>query len=229
MKSKLLLLHGALGSKDQFTSISEKLTPEFEIFDLNFSGHGSNPVEVDFSIDQFVQEVMFFLELHNLSSIHIFGYSMGGYVALKLAQLHHDRVDKIMTLATKFEWTKESADKEIKMLSPDLIEEKIPRFAEELKMRHLPNDWKLMMRKTSKMMAGLGNGEAMQPWEFASIKNHSLIAVGQEDKMVSIKESQAIADLLQDAALMVIPGFKHPIETMDVDTLSSIIINFFIP
>ena len=54
---------------------------------------------------------------------------MGGYVALQLANKHPKYVQKIITLGTKFAWDKETAAKEVKMLNPEKIEEKIPAFA----------------------------------------------------------------------------------------------------
>ena len=40
MTQKLLLLHGALGSKEQFTALNEQLSSEFEVHTLDFEGHG---------------------------------------------------------------------------------------------------------------------------------------------------------------------------------------------
>jgi pimeloyl-ACP methyl ester carboxylesterase len=227
MKPKLLLLHGALGTKDQFTELKQKLIASFDVYDFNFSGHGSNTVETDFSIEKFMEDSLFFLDEYNLDKVNIFGYSMGGYVALKLAKEHPHCVNKIMTLGTKFHWNKESAEKEIKMLIPEIIEEKIPKFSEDLRQRHQPNDWKSIMRKTAAMMTSLGNGKAMKPSDFAGIEQQVLICVGAEDKMVTIGESQAVSDLLQNADLMIIPGFKHPIEMNDVEILSSLIETYF--
>ncbi len=227
MKPKLLLLHGALGSRDQFVELKQRLISQFEIYDFNFSGHGSNTRDAEFSIDLFVEDVLFFLEGNNLESINLFGYSMGGYVALKLAKEYPGYVNKIMTLGTKIHWNKESAEKEVNMLIPEIIEEKIPKFAEDLRQRHFPNDWKSIIRKTAAMMTSLGNGKAMKPSDFAAIVQQVLICVGAEDKMVTIRESQAVADLLRNGDLMIIPGFKHPIETNDVEILSTLIHNYF--
>ncbi|MGB4850326.1 MAG: alpha/beta hydrolase [Saprospiraceae bacterium] len=227
MKPKLLLLHGALGSKDLFADVKHMLIPQFDVYDFNFSGHGSNTTETDFSIEKFMEDTLFFMDQHDLYTADIFGYSMGGYVALKLAKEHPGCVNKIMTLGTKFHWNKESAEKEVKMLIPEIIEEKIPKFAENLRQRHHPNDWKSILRKTAAMMNSLGNGKAMKPSDFASIAQQVLICVGAEDNMVTIGESLAISDLLQNADLMVIPGFKHPIEMNDQKILSALILNYF--
>ncbi len=81
---------------------------------------------------------------------------MGGYVGLNLAKEYPELVGRIVTLGTKFAWTKEVAEKEIKMLNPEKIAEKIPAFADRLKSIHTNNNWKEVVRKTARMMYGLG-------------------------------------------------------------------------
>src|SRR5689334_9363840 len=98
MKKTLLLLHGALGSEEQFSGLKQSLENNFRVFSLNFSGHGGRILPGKFSIDLFVNDVLEFIRMHSFERINIFGYSMGGYVALKLASHHPDSIERIMTL-----------------------------------------------------------------------------------------------------------------------------------
>ncbi len=227
MKIKVVLLHGAMGSIQQWVALTEKLMPQIEVYSFNFSGHGSNTAEHEYSIDRFVSDTLDFLDRHQLDIVNFFGYSMGGYVALAFAKQYPERVNKIMTLGTKFNWTSESAAHEVSRMNPEIIETKIPQFAKELQERHRPNDWKMIMKKTATMMTELGNGKAIKPEDFETIQQQVLICVGSEDKMVTIEESQGVADRLKNGELMVIPGFKHPIETNNTDVLVKLNINFF--
>ena len=226
-KKPLLLLHGALGSVDQFAEIQNLLSTDFDLLTLNFSGHGGNPIDQDFTINLFVKDILNFLEEKQMDAIDVFGYSMGGYVALKLASENPGLLNKIMTLGTKFNWTKESADKEVKMLNPDVIEEKFPKFANSLKKIHHPEDWKKAMHSTASMMLNLGNGAALKKDDFEKIKNQILICIGSEGNMVSREESQTIVNHLQNGQLKIIEGFKHPIESVDKKKLSDLMIEYF--
>ncbi|NRA47992.1 MAG: alpha/beta hydrolase, partial [Phaeodactylibacter sp.] len=125
-KLPLLLLHGALGSKAQFSALKAKLNIDFEVFDFDFQGHGGRTVESPFTMDLFTDNVLSFLDDNDLGKVHIFGYSMGGYVTLNTALKLPGRISKITTLGTKFDWSLESAEKEIKMLNPEKVEEKVP-------------------------------------------------------------------------------------------------------
>lgn len=227
-KIPLLLLHGALGSKDQFVELKKFLTPEFEVFDFNFSGHGGKSFGAGtFSIDGFTDEVLEFLETQNIGKTSIFGYSMGGYVALNLALKHPELVDKIFTLGTKMEWNPEISAKEIKMLNPEVIETKIPHFAAALRKRHAPNDWKEVLYKTAQMMTALGNGQAIPLDGFSTIKHKSVIGLGALDNMVTQEESATVAAVLPNGKLEIFDGFKHPIEQTDPKVLAEKILLFF--
>jgi pimeloyl-ACP methyl ester carboxylesterase len=215
----LVLLHGALGAKEQFIALAEKLKNHLEVYTLNFEGHGGRSSERDFSLDHFMENLNDYIEGHHLHKPSIFGYSMGGYVALKFAIKYPDKVNRIMTLGTKFDWSPESAAKEIKMLNPDVIEEKVPQFAAQLKERHAPLDWKEVLYKTAAMMLALGNGEAHKPIDFKTVGCPVLITVGNADNMVSIQESQQIAQAIPKSTFEVFEGFKHPIEQVNVQVL----------
>ncbi len=225
MKS-LLLLHGALGSKEQFTALHDHLSSMYNIVDINFSGHGGNIFTNQFSIRSFAEETLSLLDQNSIQSIDVFGYSMGGYVALRLAHDHPGRLDRIMTLGTKFEWTPESAQKELKLLNPEVIENKVPKFADTLSRRHQPNDWKVLMHKTAVMMHSLGKGEAMEKQDFRKIQNPVMISVGSEDNMVTNEESKKVVEWLPNGAFLEIPNFKHPIEAVDVAVLAEEIKKF---
>jgi len=227
-KQKLLVLHGALGSQAQLKPLKNALEDSFEVHTLNFTGHGGrNFGEADFSIDQFTKDVLDYLDEKDVDKINVFGYSMGGYVALNLAEKFPDRVAKIFTLATKFAWSIESASKEVKMLNPNLMEEKVPAFAAILKERHAPLDWKLHLNKTAEMMLALGNGLGLSTEDFGTISNEVLITVGSKDRMVSQEESEIVANVLPNGDFEVLEGFKHPIEQVDLKVLSEKIKSFF--
>ena len=227
MKENLILLHGALGSKEQLVELQALLADSFNVYLLDFSGHGGLEHEGAFSIDLFVKDTIQLMDRHQLPVAHIFGYSMGGYVALQLAHDHPGRAVKIITLGTKYSWNPEAAAKEVRMMNPDVIEQKIPAFAATLKARHQPSNWKNIMNRTAEMMTELGGGKAMIETDFASIENEILVCIGTDDHMVSIEESERTAKQLKNGRLKIIEGFKHPLEAVDKNMLASICNEFF--
>lgn len=223
----LLILHGAIGSKSQFSSIASLLDNQFDIHLLNFSGHGGEAFKENFNIPQFADDVLAYLKQNKIESIDIFGYSMGGYVALYLAKNHPKKVGKIITLGTKLSWTPDIAVKETKMLDAEKIEEKIPAFAAILKDRHNPNNWKTVLEKTANMMIAMGNNNVLKDEDFKLIKHTTKMLLADNDEMVSNLETNHVAQLLPHATFELLPNSKHPIEKVDIDALSKIIRAFY--
>lgn len=223
----LLLVHGAIGASAQFRALKDALANQYKIHTLDFSGHGGKPMNDSFSIEKFADEVLDYLNQNQIGRIHIFGYSMGGYVALYLAKKHPERVASIFTLATKFKWTPEIAQREIKMLNADKIAEKIPAFASELQTRHTATDWRIVLSKTAQMMIGLGNKNPLAIDDFKAILNPVRIAIGDKDMMVTLEETIVVYRELPNATLVVFPDTQHPIEKVNVERLVLELQSFF--
>jgi pimeloyl-ACP methyl ester carboxylesterase len=158
-KYPILLLHGALGASPQLSVIQEQLELlGRSVTSFEFSGHGKSPLNKDFSIAGFASELIGFIdETKHKGKYVVLGYSMGGYIALYAALQVPGLFKGIITLATKFNWTPENAQHEVRMLDPSKIEEKIPAFAQVLDKRHVVIHWKQNMLLTANMMIELGN------------------------------------------------------------------------
>ena len=81
---------------------------------------------------------------------------MDGYAALYLTRHYPEKIEKIFTPATKFDWNEENALAESKMPDPQKIKDKVPEFGEGLKIRHAPQNQEEILRKNAEMMINLG-------------------------------------------------------------------------
>ncbi|MBI1306537.1 MAG: alpha/beta fold hydrolase [Bacteroidetes bacterium] len=218
----LLLLHGALGNADQFQPLNGLITDR-QVLTMTFPGHSGKAHHGALNFEIFVDAIQSYLDKRDIEVCDVFGFSMGGYAALKSAIRFPDRFRKIATLGTKFNWTPESAAKEVAMLNPDKILEKVPAFAETLEERHGEN-WKQLMQQTAGMMTALGNGQAMKESDLSEVYNRVVIGRGSEDKMVSEEESRWAAQNLWDGSYVELPGVEHPFEKMNFDVLAEFIL-----
>lgn len=224
----VLLLHGAIGAKDQLQPLSNVLSENYKVHLFNFSGHGGKEMKQEFSIRAFADEVLEWLTENQIDRISIFGYSMGGYVAMYLAANFPDVVEKIMTLGTKYQWDEDIAAKEVKMLNADVIELKVPKFAAELHQRHDPGNWKEVLTKTADMLLAMGKQPPLQAEDFAKIKAPVLLLLGDRDKMVTLAETVVVYQQISVAQLGVLPDTSHPIEAVDVESLQLFITKFLL-
>jgi pimeloyl-ACP methyl ester carboxylesterase len=224
---QLLLLHGAVGASSQLADLAESLGDRYRVYTHDFTGHGGRPFpDSPFSMDLFVADVLEFMDHERLDNVSIFGYSMGGYVAMCLAKRYPQRVKKIITLATKYHWDEAIAAREIQMLDPVKIEQKVPAFAAALAERHAPNDWKQVLKHTSGMMVGMGADNPLKMDDYPVISTPSLIMLGDQDKMVSLDETVAVYKALPKAQLSILPGTPHPLEHVDVHLLHHMVDRF---
>jgi len=222
------MLHGAIGSSVQLEPLAEKLKNDFDIYLLNFTGHGGKPLPEDpFSIEMFADDVTYFIKKNKLEGINVYGYSMGGYVALYIARHYPEFINKIFTTATKFNWNEESSIKESVLLNAERIQEKIPKFAEQLSIRHSPEDWRIVLKKTADMMISLGKNKTLKDEDYQFIENEVLVSAGDRDSMVSIEETVEAYRKLKNGKLLILPGTQHPIEKVDTERLSGEIKMFF--
>lgn len=224
----VLLLHGALGSANQLTMLYEALSQRgFTVYTMDFSGHGGKPFQSTFGIKTFANDVLPLLEENQIKRINVFGYSMGGYVALWMALQYPNLINKIITLGTKFDWNKTEAKKEVRKLDPDKILEKVPAFARLMQTRHQPNDWKSLIRKTSAMMVELGESPLLIPHNMKMIYSEVLVTLGDNDDMADRKYSTEVSGFIPKGKFMLLENTPHPIEKVDTVRLTGILENFF--
>ena len=222
----LLLLHGALGTSTLFDPLVKALDKRFNVHRFNFSGHGDQPMnDAGFGIEFFAQELAQYMADHGLKQVPVFGYSMGGYVALYLESAKPGIFSQIVTLGTKFDWNPVAALHETSRMVPEAIEAKVPKFAAVLGARH--KDWKGLMKATADMMIGLGNQPLLNEQTLAEIGTSTTIMWGEQDNMVSKEESELSAQSLANGGFKVLPNCPHPIEKVDATTLSEVLITLF--
>jgi pimeloyl-ACP methyl ester carboxylesterase len=228
MSGKLILLHGAIGASAQLVPFQKLLRKPFKPLVFDFPGHGGKRFpKAKFSIPFFAESTLKMMDKKKIAVGDFFGYSMGGYVALYLARHYPERVGKVMTLATKFSWDPETAQREVKMLDPEKITEKVPAFAKELEELHAPADWKEVLRRTAGMMLALGNDPVLTADDFSQIEKPVLLCLGDRDKMVSLQETISVYRSLPRAQLAVLPETPHPFAQVDLQKLLPVTRQFF--
>ncbi|MBA2610590.1 MAG: alpha/beta hydrolase [Bacteroidetes bacterium] len=222
----IILTHGALGSKEDLENLKLALVnKEFNVLSFSFSGHGGNNFENDFGIHQFSIELENFILSNELVQPSVIGYSMGGYVALYLASRRAGIIHKIITLATKFNWCKETVEKETRILDPEIMLQKIPAFAKTLQVKH-GNNWKELLAKTSQMMWDIHKQDYLNPEVLKSIQNKALVGLGDKDQMVSLEETVTVFKNLPNANMYMLPGTKHSVESLNPVVFEALIHDF---
>ena len=90
----ILFLHGFAESREVWTDFTRPLPAGYRLLAPNLLGHGTNLAAVpDFSMEAQARYVVQYLEEKNVAGpVLVVGHSMGGYVALALAERYPDRL-----------------------------------------------------------------------------------------------------------------------------------------
>ncbi len=92
----VVILHGLLGSLDNWVSISKILSNNFKIIILDLPNHGKSSHTTMFSYKKMAEGLHLFCEKNLFNNISIIGHSMGGKVGIKYADLYPDNLDKMI-------------------------------------------------------------------------------------------------------------------------------------
>jgi len=102
--SPMVILHGFLGMGDNWKSLANKFSEKYQVHVVDQRNHGRSFHDDDFSYELLVEDLLYYLDYHQLERVHILGHSMGGKTAMLFAVEHPERVMKLMVadIAPKF-------------------------------------------------------------------------------------------------------------------------------
>jgi len=81
----LFILHGLLGSMDNWRTQAKRLSQFRPVYTLDLRNHGSSPHIKGMSYREMYEDVIKVAKHEKLESFHLLGHSMGGKVAMQLA------------------------------------------------------------------------------------------------------------------------------------------------
>ena len=97
----ILILHGFLGSGDNWISVARKLNPiGFTIHLIDQRNHGRSFHSEKFDYDLMCEDLFNYIKYHNINNIILIGHSMGGKTAMNFSLIHPKLVSKLIVLDT---------------------------------------------------------------------------------------------------------------------------------
>lgn len=224
----IILIHGALGALDQLEPLAGALASRARIHRVELQGHGATPGPSSYTTGGFVANVRDFMTGQEIARASIFGYSMGGYVALTMANEFPELVAAVATLGTKLAWNPDVAIRETSRLNAPTIRAKVPRFAEALEKRHAGGGgWEAVLQKTAAYMTSLGGSPEINATALAKISQPTRLMVGDRDAVVTVEETRDAARALPNGQFAVLPNTVHPFEQVRLPLLVSHLTDFF--
>lgn len=206
---QLILIHGAVGNKTELQKIGDQLAYNYNVIYYEIPGHGERLQSLsDFNLETITSDFLKFLNENGPS--FVFGFSLGGYLALSAVQQDSSNIKGIVTLGTKFNWNPSVAKNEAQQLELNFLKEKATGFYNYLKEihgEHLPK----LAKQTQQFMLKLGDQPSISTERVSKIKIPVRLLRGGKDRMVTKDETIVIQEALENGRCFEIPSFIHPV------------------
>jgi pimeloyl-ACP methyl ester carboxylesterase len=214
----LVLVHGLGARGEDWSAMIPGLAARgFHVYVPDLLGYGRSPKpDVDYSISLEEQTVAQFMQAMHVPRADVGGWSMGGWIVMKLALDHPEMVDRLVIYDSAgvyfpATWVPElftpadvvGVKKLMAMLSPK--PRPLPGFAAEAALRKLErNAW--VIRRS---MTAMTSGRDLLDFRLYQISQPMLIVWGAQDELIPLSAGEAIHKSVSQSVLNIVEGCGH--------------------
>lgn len=94
----VIILHGVFGTSDNWQTFGKQLAEQYQVFLPDQRNHGLSPHSDEFDYHVMAEDLMEFINSHQLKDVIILGHSMGGKVAMFFATKYPDKFEKLIVV-----------------------------------------------------------------------------------------------------------------------------------
>ena len=187
----LLLLHGNGEDSTYFVHQIEEFSKDFTVYAIDTRGHGKSPKgTAPFTLSQFADDLLHFMDSHGLEQADILGFSDGGNIALIFALRHPERIRRLIVCGAN--------------LFPEGLQERLLaamwRKFESFKVENTPE-----AEFNQQLFRLMLDEPQIDPAELSRLTMPTLVIAGEKD-MVQDSHTRLIAASIPGARLSIIPG-----------------------
>jgi pimeloyl-ACP methyl ester carboxylesterase len=214
----LVLVHGLGARGEDWGAMLAALAGQgFHVYAPDLLGYGRSPrPDVDYSISLQEKTVADFMQSVHVARADVGGWSMGGWVAMKLAIDHPELVNRLVIYDSAGVYFPATFTAELftpvdaaglnhlmTMLTPHPI--RLPAFAAKDAVQKLQeNAWVI-----DRSMASMTNGRDLLDFQLYRITQPMLIVWGERDDLIPLAVGEAIHRRVPQSVLNVVPGCGH--------------------
>ena len=198
----LILLHGNRENSGYFLGQIGVFAKAFCVYALDTRGHGITPRgEAPFTIRQFADDLLGFMDAQQLEKAHLLGFSDGGNIAMDFALRYSERVDCLILNGANLN---PAGVKRTVQIPVEIAYRITKRFARRSDAAG----------RKAEMLGLMVNDPHVEPSALAAIRAKTLVIAGTKD-LIKAEHTKLIADSIPCAELMFLEGDhfvakKHP-------------------
>ena len=189
----LILLHGNGENCDYFQRQTDEFARFFHVYAIDTRGHGKTPRgNAPFTIRQFADDLLDFMDAHQIGKAHLLGFSDGGNIAMIFAMMHPDRVNRLILNGANLDAKGVKPSVQIPIEIGYRIAKIFARISQTAKLN-------------AEMLGLMVNDPNVLPEELVKIQAKTLVIAGTKD-MIKDEHTRLIAQNIPDAQLVILEG-----------------------
>lgn len=189
----LILLHGNGENCDYFKGQIDEFARFFHVYALDTRGHGKTPRgNAPFTIRQFADDLLGFMDSHGIDNAHLLGFSDGGNIAMVFAIRYPNCVNRLILNGANLNAKGVKPSTQIPIEIGFKIASMFARKSPEAK-------------QNAEMLGLMVNDPNVQTAELSAIKAKTLVIAGTND-MIKDAHTRLIAQSIPDSQLVLIKG-----------------------
>lgn len=208
----LVLLHGNGESCEYFQHQMDAFSARYHVYALDTRGHGRTPRgERPFTIRQFADDLLGFLDGHQIARAHLLGFSDGGNIALVFALAHPDRVGRLILNGANLDTGGVKRTVQVPIEIGYRLARKFAGKSDQA-------------RRNAELLGLMVNDPNVPAGELGRITAKTLVIAGTRD-MIKGEHTRLIARGIPGAQLVFLPG-DHFIASKNPDAFNQKILEF---
>ena len=189
----LILLHGNGENCGYFKGQMDVFSKKYHVYAIDTRGHGRTPRgDKPFTIRQFAEDLLGFMNDHRIEKAHLLGFSDGGNIAMVFAIRYPYRVDRLILDGANLD----AAGVRRRTQIPIEIGYRIAK---------LFSGRSDAARLNTEMLGLMVNDPNVRPEELRKIHARTLVIAGTKD-MIRESHTRLIAESIPDSQLVFIKG-----------------------
>jgi pimeloyl-ACP methyl ester carboxylesterase len=212
----LVLVHGLGARGEDWGAMIPALAAQgFHVYAPDLLGYGRSPrPDVSYSISMEEAVVVQFMQAVRLTRADVGGWSMGGWISMKLALDHPEMVDRLVVYDSAGFYFVADPDlfipndtagvrKLVAALTPK--PKVLPEFAARAALRKLQRNAWVLKRSTAAMMSG----RDLLDFRLHTIRQPMLIVWGAQDELIPLSVGEAMHSSVSQSVLDIVGGCGH--------------------
>jgi len=248
-KPGLIFIHGTGGHAEAYARNLAAHAQHFDTYAIDLLGHGfSDKPAYDYTIPEYVKQVVSFMDAVGLKTASLSGESLGGWVTSHVAVRHPERVDKlVLNTASGDKLDPETLRRVREITTAAVMEASWDRVKGRLEWLMWEKDKvnddlvlsRLSIYKQPAMRQSIGHilsmhtpetraQYAVTPEQWRAIKAPTLVLWTDHDPTATVETGRSLADAIPGSQFVVMENCGHWPQFEDADTFNRIHIDFLL-